>query len=106
MEASEEHIISVITDKEISAAISSAKSYNPGLRALLSIKKNTATLENAYADLMQTEGEFDELNKNGLLIIEANTSPEAATQWNSVIQESDEAVTSINELSTSSLILL
>ncbi len=98
MDALEEQIIRETTDKEISEAVSSARSHNPGLRALLSIKKNTATLEKAYAELLQTESELDELNKNGLLIIKANTSPEATAQWNSHLQEADKVVTGINDI--------
>ncbi len=99
MEALEEQIIRETSDKEISAAISGVKSYNPGLKALLSIKKNTAILEKAYAELLQTESELDELNKNGLLVIEANSSPEFTSQLNAV-QEVNKAVTGINDILT------
>lgn len=101
MEAIEKQIAIKTTDKEISAAISSTKSHNPGLRALLSIKKNTATLEKDYAELLQIESELEKLNKNGLLIIEANTLPEPSAQWKVVLQKANEAVTGINDSLTS-----
>lgn len=97
MEAREEQIAIKTTDKEISAAISSSKSHNPGLKALLSIKKNTATLEKDYTDLLQIESELNELNKNGLLIIEGSTSPENADKWKMVLQEAENAVAGIND---------
>jgi hypothetical protein len=103
MQVSEEQIVRETTATEISAAISSAKIYNPGLKALLSINKNTATLEKTYAELLQIESELDELNKNGLLIIETKTTPEEAAIWKLVLQEVIKAVTGINEILTASI---
>jgi len=98
MDASEEQIIRETTDNEIAAAISSTKSHNPGLRVLLSIKKNTATLEKAYEELLQIESELDEMKNNGLLLIEANTSAEATARWKAVLLEANKAVTGINDI--------
>ena len=100
MEAQEEQIVIKTTDNELSAAISSSKSYNPGLKALLSIKKNAATLEEEFNELLQIESRRIELNKNGLQIIAVNTSSEATAQWKAVIQEADKAVTGINDTLT------
>lgn len=98
MESSEEQIIRETTANEASKALKSNRRYNPGLKALLSIKKNTVTLEKAYIELLQIESELDELNKKGLLIIEANASPEETIRWKSVLQEENKAVTGINEV--------
>jgi len=100
METLEKQIVIKTTDNQISAAINSTKSYNPGLKALLSIKKNTATLEKDYSELLKIESERKELNKNSLLIIEANVSPEATAQWKAVINDADKAVTAINDILT------
>ena len=100
MESFEEQIIRKTTDNEISAAISGSKSHNPGLKALLSIKKNTATLEKEYSELLQVETELEELNQEALLIIEANTSPEAISQWMAVVHETDNAVKGMNDTLT------
>lgn len=97
MEAQEEQIAIKTTDKEISSAINSSKSHNPGLKALLSIKKNTATLEKEYSELLQIESELNELNKNGLLIIEANALTEDADKWKAVLQEAENALEGIND---------
>ncbi len=75
--------------------------HNPGLRALLSIKHFTATLENDYAELMQIEGELKELNLKAQLIIEGNTSPEEAAEWKVSMLEMNTAVTGINAILTS-----
>lgn len=103
MESSEEQIIRETTAIEASKALSNTRSYNPGLKALLSIKKNTVTLEKAYIDLLQIESELDRLNKKGLLIIEANASPEDTIRWKSILQEVNKAVTGINEVLASAI---
>ena len=100
MEASEEQIIRETSANEISMAFNSAKGYNPGLKALLSIKKNTATLETVYTEVLQIESELYELNKKGLVIIEANVSPEDTICWKSVLQEVNKAVSGINDILT------
>lgn len=100
MEAREEQIIKKTSENELSALISSTKIHNPGLMALLSIKKNTASIENDYTVLLQIENELDELFKLGLQIIEANTTPDATAQWKKVIQKTNEAVNGINETLT------
>ena len=103
MEASEKQIIIETSATELLTAISSTKNYNPGLKALLSLKKNTATLEKAFTELLQIESELDELNKNGLFIIEANTSPEDTVIWKSVLQEVNKSVTGINKILTAAI---
>jgi hypothetical protein len=96
MVTSEEQIILKTTDEEIAAASRSTKSHNPGLRALLSIKKFTATLENDHTELLQIESELDKVNKEGLLIIEATTSPEATIQWKAIVLEMNKSLSGIN----------
>lgn len=78
-----------------------AKSHNPGLRALLSIKHFADTLEKDYAKLLEFETELNELNHRALLIIEANVSPEAAAGWKDVILEINKTVRGINAALTS-----
>lgn len=97
MDALEEKIILKTKVDETATANSSTKSHNPGLRALLSIKKYTATLEEDYTKLLQIEQELDDLNKDGLLIIEAITSPEATVRWNAILLEMNKAVSDIND---------
>lgn len=77
------------------------KSYNPGLRALLSVKHFSATLENDYNELLKIDGELNELNLKAQLIIEANMTPEATIDWKVVIVKANEAVSSINTVLTS-----
>ncbi len=100
MESSEEQIIIKTMDEETSEKNIGTKNINPGLRALLSIKKITATLENDYSGLLQIEGELDEAYKNGLHIIETNTSPVIAARWKAVLQEVYNAVKGIHETLT------
>lgn len=70
--------------------------YNPGLRALLSVKQFTVALENNYTELLQIEDELNELIQNAMSIIEANGSPEAIDGWKAVLPEITKAVTGIN----------
>lgn len=83
-------------DKEIAELKKSTKSYNPGLRALLSIKHFAATLEKDYTKLLEIETELNQQNLNALLIIEANSTPEESAAWKLVISEIDKAVIGIN----------
>ena len=86
---------------ETTAIKSSNQSHNPGLKALLALKKFTSTFEEDYNKLLQIESELDELNKKGLLIIEANTSAEAVASWKQIVQEMNTAVKGINDTLTS-----
>lgn len=88
-------------DKEIVELKKVTKSHNPGLRALLSIKHFTATLEKDYSKLLEIETELNQLNLNAQLIIDANSSPEAAAAWKLTISEIDKAVIGINATLTS-----
>lgn len=94
MDALEEQII--LTTEVDETAINTAKSHNPGLKALLSIKKFTATLEKDFTKLLQIESELLELNKAGLLMLEATTLPEATAPWKAISQEINKAISGIN----------
>ena len=84
MDALEEQII--LTTEVDETAANSSKSHNPGLKALLSIKKFTATLEKDFTELLQIESELLELDKAGSLMLEATTSPEAVARWKAIKQ--------------------
>jgi hypothetical protein len=96
MQVIEEEIIINIKDEETPILNSSTKSHNPGLRALLALKNFTATLEKDYNELLKIESDLDELNKNGLQIIEANASPEEIATWKMSLEEVNTAITGIN----------
>lgn len=99
MDAFEEQIILGTKDNQ-AIANSSPQSDAPELKALLAVKKFTAQLEEEYSELLKIEGELNELHKDGLLIIEATTSPEATAQWNAILQEMNKAISSINGILT------
>jgi hypothetical protein len=96
MEASKEQILIKVLDEDTVASKRGPKSYNPGLRALLSIKKFSAALEKDYSELLQVEKQLEEAFKNGLLIIKANTLPEDTALWNAIIQAANKAVVGIH----------
>ena len=79
----------------------SIKCYNPGLRALLSVKHFTKTLENDYNELLIIEGDLNKLNLKAQLMIEANKAPEAIDSWNVALVEINKAITDINSVLTS-----
>lgn len=97
MKSIEEQTIIKTTEVETTILHSGIKSHNPGLRALLAIKNFTTTLEQDYTALLKLETELDELNKNGLLMIEASASAEDIASWKLHLQELDNAVKGMND---------
>lgn len=85
---------------ETTAIKSSNQSHNPGLKALLALKKFTTTFDEDFTKLMQIETDLDEVNKNGLLIVEGNTTQEAVSSWKVILQEEKSAVKGINDTIT------
>ena len=100
MQAVKEQIIVKATGEVTPVLNSGTKNHNPGLRALLAIKNFTATLEKDYTLLTKLENDLDELNKKGMLMIEATTSPEAIAQWKMSVEEVNKAVSGINQILT------
>lgn len=74
-----------------------AKVRNPGLRALLAIKKISATLETDFVELLALENDLNTLNQKGLSIIEALATTEAQAQWKLTLDEMYIALTGIND---------
>jgi len=101
MESAEERILINTMDEKIREPNRGSKNYSPGLRALLSMKKLTATLENDYSGFLKIENELYETHKIGLLIIETNTSPTLTVRWKEVLQEADRAVQDIHKILSS-----
>jgi len=96
MKTTEEQII-LITGNKVSNEINNGyRDHNPGLRALLSIKNLTNTLEKDSIEILRMESELNELNRNGLFIIENNTETEAFSQWKLYLQEVNNAILGIN----------
>lgn len=100
MEAIEEHLTITTKGIETPALNNNSQSHSPGLKALLAIKNFTATLENDITHLLEIQNKLSELNKNGLLLIEATSSPEATDQWKSILFEEYNALTAINNTLT------
>jgi hypothetical protein len=100
METSEEQVNINATDLVTGVRDTSTDSHKPGLRALLSIKGFSVTLDNDYSELLQIERELDEIYNNGLLIIKANTSSEETEKWKAVMAEFNDAVKGIHEILT------
>ena len=78
MESKENEIVLKAIANE---TIGDTKSQNPGLRALLAIKKHTAILVSDINELLQFENKLDELYKKGLQLLEANSSPQSIAIW-------------------------
>jgi hypothetical protein len=72
--------------------------HNPGLRALLSIKNLGITLQKDYDRLLQIEKDLEELNKTGLLIIEAHAEPETGENWRLTTAAITKAVAGIKDI--------
>jgi hypothetical protein len=101
MESSkEEQIIIKVLEEDSAASKRGTRTYNPGLRALLSIKNISATLEKEYADFMKVERQLDETYKNGFLIIKANTLVEETARWKEIFQEVNNEISGIHDVLT------
>jgi hypothetical protein len=100
MESAEEQIIIKTMDEGTSVKNSDTKSHNPGLRALLSIKKLSFTLDKHFSELEQIESELHIAYKSGLFIIKANTSPEGTALWEEVSRVVNKAVEGIHDTLT------
>ncbi len=81
----------------VDGAKTGTKSRNPGLRALLAIKKITATLETDFTELLAIENDLNTLNQKGLSIIEALATPEAQAQWKLTLDEMYISLTGISD---------
>lgn len=73
------------------------KSHNPRLRALLAIKKHTATLVNDLNELLQFESKLDQLYNKGLQLFEANSSPQSIAIWKGEFLKINNAFRGIND---------
>lgn len=72
--------------------------HNPGLRALLSIKNFSTTLQKDYERLLLIEKELEALNEKGLLIINEHATPEAGESWKLTIAAITKEVTGIKAI--------
>ena len=97
MQTFEEQIGLAKPGEKMQLSNSENSSRNPGLRALLSIKNFSATLEKDYSQLIQIENDLKEVNKNGLLIIEENATPGAGEKWKLNVAEMNNAVAAMND---------
>ncbi len=94
MESNENEIVLKAIEDD---TVGNNKSHNPGLRALLVIKKHTATLVNDINALLQFESKLDELYKSGLQILEANSSPASVAIWTAEFNKVNNAFKGIND---------
>jgi hypothetical protein len=74
------------------------KTYNSGLRALLTIRNFSDVLEKHYARLIQIEEDINELNNKTYSIIENSCSPDSCLQWKAALKEFNDSVLSVNEV--------
>lgn len=100
MDSTEDQIILNQMGSESTNLKSRFKTNNPGLRALLSIKKLSATMENDYTQLLQIESDLSALNKKSLQLIELYASPEAVAKWQEILFTFDNTVKGINDTLT------
>jgi hypothetical protein len=98
MDALQQPVDLKVPTEQPQALIPENSNRNPGLRALLSIKNLGTTLQKDYAHLLQIEKEIEEVNKTGLLIIEANIEPEALESWKPAAAATITAVTAIKDI--------
>lgn len=103
MESKENEIVLKALANE---TIDDIKNHNPGLRALLAIKKHTVTLAKDMTKLLQLESQLDELYKKGLQIIATNSSPQSIAIWKGEFLKVNNAVKGINDSLSSAKIMI
>ena len=74
------------------------KGYNSELRALLSARNFSKSLDKHYEQMMIAQKSLVDLHKKGLSIIEVNCSPEALEEWNKSLLAVNRSVYDINEI--------
>ena len=75
--------------------------HSSQLRALLSIRRFSAGLEEHRDQLKQIENDLSELNKSTLALLGAGSNMDARAKWDAVIGEINDEVLSINQLLSS-----
>ncbi|ESU20361.1 hypothetical protein FEDK69T_28780 [Flavobacterium enshiense DK69] len=70
--------------------------YHSELRALVSIRNFNSALEKHYAQMLQIEKNFEELNKKALSIIEAHSSSESQEKWKKCLKGMNDSLDGVN----------
>jgi hypothetical protein len=73
------------------------KTYNSGLRALLSIRNLNASLEKNRTALVQIEKEINDLNSDTSVIIQSNCTIESYEKWKVALKETDSPAFNVNK---------
>lgn len=73
------------------------KTYNSGLRALLSIRNLNVSLEKNRTSLVQIEKEINDLNSDTTVIIQSNCTIEAYEKWKVALKETDSPAFNVNK---------
>lgn len=74
------------------------KTYNSGLRALLSIRNMNASLEKNRTTLVQIEKEINDLNNDTSVIIQSNSTIESYEKWKIALKETDSPAYNVNKI--------
>jgi hypothetical protein len=77
---------------------SKKKTYNSGLRALLTIRNFSDVLEKHYARLIQIEEDINELNNKTTAIVETHRSPDLYLKWKTCLKEFNDSMLSVNQV--------
>ncbi len=73
------------------------KTYNSGLRALLSIRDLNVSLEKNRTALVQIEKEINDLNSDTTVIIQSNCTIESYEKWKGALKETDSPAFNVNK---------
>ncbi|MFN3489223.1 MAG: hypothetical protein ACK4YV_08820 [Emticicia sp.] len=73
------------------------KTYNSGLRALLSIRNLSESLEKNRTALVQIEKEINDLNSDTSVIIQSNCTTDAYEKWKTALKEIDSPAFNVNK---------
>jgi hypothetical protein len=74
------------------------KTYNSGLKALLSIRNFGVSLEKNRTQLVKIEKEINDLNNDTSVIIESNCTIEKYEKWKTALKEMDSPAFNVNKI--------
>ena len=93
-----ETLVDTRPSETLQATSPKKKTYNSGLRALLTIRNFSDVLEKHYARLLQIEEDINELNNKTKATVETHCSPDLCLKWQATLKEFNESMASTHQV--------
>ena len=93
-----ETLIDAISGETLQKTIPKNRTYNSGLRGLLTIRNFSDVLEKHYARLIELEEEINELNNKATMAVEISCSPDLYLKWKASLKELNDSMFSVKQV--------